>query len=381
MPRPRQRLNLYSYNVGGPITIPKVFNRSRDKLFFFLTQEHWPRAVDLPVAQLTIPTELERRGDYSQARELDGRVIPIVDPLTRQPVPNNMIPASRLDPSGTALLKIFPLPNFFDREIFAGRFNYILQSGVKTPQRVETLKVDYNLNAMNQMALTYSGLRDEQSGARNIPTGGANWDQMRRSFVTPGRVMSARHVFIASPRTVTEFVFGYSQRPEEELIDAAELDRNSKEVVGYRVQGLFQVANPLALIPNAGFGGVQNAASLSLDGRTPLNQTQHAINITNNISRNYARHLVKGGIFYNQNLRQAQLPTTFNSAIGFGRTYRILSKQIGPIQMPVSAYSTTTARQPRGPISVFTSRPSTGSCKTTGASTNASRWRPAYDST
>jgi hypothetical protein len=319
VPRPRQRLNMYSYNIGGPVTIPKLFNRNRDKMFFFFTQEFWPRSVDLPVAQLTVPTEMERNGDYSDTRELDGRLIPIVDPITRQPVPGNRIPLSQLDPSGTALLKIFPLPNYFDRAVSGGRFNYVLQSGVKTPQRVETLKTDFYVNAKNQIALTYSGLRDEQTGARNIPTGGANWDQMRRTFLTLGRVFTYRHVFIASPRTVNEFVFGYSRRPEQELIEASELARNRKETAGYRLPGLYPQANPLGLIPNAGFGGVPNAANLSIEGRTPLNQTQYAINVTNNLSRTYAAHLVKAGIFYNRNLRQAQLPTTFNAGIGFAR--------------------------------------------------------------
>ncbi len=231
--------------------------------------------------------------------------------------PNHSRLATR--PERTALLKIFPLPNFFDRSISGGRFNYVLQSGVKTPQRVETLKVDYNLNARQQMAVTYSGLRDEQTGARSIPTGGANWDQMRRSFVTRGRVLTFRHVFIASPRTVNEFVFGYSQRPEEELIEAAELDRNRKEVAGYRLQGLYPAANPLGLIPNAGFGGVPNAASLSMDGRTPLSQTQRAINITNNISRKLREASCEGWRFLQPEPASGATPDNIHAGIGFGR--------------------------------------------------------------
>jgi hypothetical protein len=317
--RPRQRLNVFSYNVGGPVTIPKVFNRERNKLFFFFTQEYWPRAVDLAVAQLTVPTQLERNGDYSQTRELDGRLVSIVDPTSRQPVPGNRIPANQLDPNGTALLKMFPNPNFSDSAIAAGRFNYVLQSGVRTPQRIETLKLDYNLSSRNQLAFTYSGLRDEQTGARNLPTSGANWDQMRRSFITRGKVFSARNVFIISPRTVNEFVFGYSQRPEEELIAESELARNRRDTVGFNIRGLYPDANPSALVPNAGFGGVTNAANLSFDGRTPLSQTQRAFNISNNISRTLTNHLFKAGIFYNHNLRQAQIPTTFNGSIGFAR--------------------------------------------------------------
>ncbi|MBL8229170.1 MAG: carboxypeptidase regulatory-like domain-containing protein [Bryobacterales bacterium] len=319
VPKPRERLNVYSYNLGGPVMIPKLFNRDRNKLFFFFSQEFWPRAVDLPTAQLTVPTQLERAGDYSQTVELDGRPIPIVDPVARQSMPGNRIPASRLDPTGTAILNLFPMPNFFDRGISGGRFNYVFQSGIRTPQRIETLKIDHNLNARNQIAVTLSRHNDEQTGARSIPTGGANWDQMSRSFVTQGTVLAVRHQFLFSSRMVNEFVFGYSRRPEVERIEAAELDRNSRDKVGLRLPGLYPAANPLGLIPNVGFGGVTNAANLNMDGRTPLDQTQNAVNLTNNVTRNFSAHLVKAGIFYNRNLRQAQLPSIFNGAIAFGR--------------------------------------------------------------
>ena len=68
MPRPRYRYHTYNYNVGGPLYIPGKFNRNRDKLFFFWSQEYWPLKVPIPVAQRTVPTELERSGDFSQSQ-------------------------------------------------------------------------------------------------------------------------------------------------------------------------------------------------------------------------------------------------------------------------------------------------------------------------
>ncbi|MEO7652675.1 MAG: carboxypeptidase-like regulatory domain-containing protein, partial [Bryobacteraceae bacterium] len=40
--KPRYRYNTWNYNVGGPIYIPGKFNKNRDKLFFFWSQEFWP---------------------------------------------------------------------------------------------------------------------------------------------------------------------------------------------------------------------------------------------------------------------------------------------------------------------------------------------------
>ena len=58
-----------------------------------------------------MPTELERRGDFSQSRTPAGALIPIRDPLTNAPFPGNVIPLGRADPRGLAFLNILPLPN------------------------------------------------------------------------------------------------------------------------------------------------------------------------------------------------------------------------------------------------------------------------------
>lgn len=317
--KPINRLNVYSYNIGGPVFIPKVFNQNRDKLFFFWSQEFWPRQNSLPISQLTTPTELERRGDFSQTYELDGRLIPIVDPLTRQPMPGNQIPTSRIDRNGQALLNMFPVPNFFDRSISAGRYNYVFQTGTNTPQRLETIRVDYNLHPQNQTSFSMSRHKDEQTGAFGIPTGGANWEQMSKTFWTQGTVLSVRNQWIISPTLINEFTFGYSQRPEDERIPEDQITRNQRDTVGFLAPQLYPDSNPFNFVPNATFAGVTNPINLNMDGRTPLLQTQYAYNVSNNITRNFASHMVKAGIFYNHNLRQAQLPSAFNSTINFGR--------------------------------------------------------------
>src|SRR5690606_29632799 len=63
--KPRYRFNTWMYNIGGPVYIPGKFNSNRDKLFFFWNQEYWPLKVNQAIQQLTVPTELERAGDFS----------------------------------------------------------------------------------------------------------------------------------------------------------------------------------------------------------------------------------------------------------------------------------------------------------------------------
>ena len=319
LPTPRTRLNTYSYNLGGPVSIPKLFNKNRDKLFFFWSQEFWPRSSSLPIGQLTTPTDLERTGDFSQSVELNGALIPVLDPTNGQVVPGNRIPASRVDPNGRAILNMLPAANFFNNAISARRYNYVFQNAVDTPQRLETLKVDYHIHPKNQVAFSLSRHKDEQTGPYGIPTGGANWAQMSKTFWTQGTVLSARDQWILSPTLVNEFTVGFSQRPEGERIPESELKRNQRSTIGFVTPQLYPSANPLNLVPNVSFVGVSQPINLNMDGRTPLDQTQYAINVTNNITKNFASHLVKAGVFYNHNLRQAQIPAAFNATINYGR--------------------------------------------------------------
>ncbi|MGH9657124.1 MAG: carboxypeptidase regulatory-like domain-containing protein, partial [Bryobacteraceae bacterium] len=135
----------WTYQAGGPVTIPGKFNTSRNKLFFFWNQEFWPQK-STSSGLVTVPTDLERAGNFSQSLDLNARLIVVSDPNTRAPFPGNLVPASRLDPNGTALLKVFPAANFFDTAISARRYNYIYQNENRNPSRTDTLKLDYHVD-------------------------------------------------------------------------------------------------------------------------------------------------------------------------------------------------------------------------------------------
>ncbi|MCL4401381.1 MAG: Plug and carboxypeptidase regulatory-like domain-containing protein, partial [Acidobacteria bacterium] len=142
--KPRYRYNTWNYNIGGPVYIPGKFNRNREKLFFFWSQEFWPTQSPYPMSQVTVPTALEREGDFSQSVDLNRKLIVVKDPLTGQAFPGNRIPQSRLDRNGQVLLKMLPLPNFNNWDLSAGRYNYIWQYTNDAPMRTETLRMDYN---------------------------------------------------------------------------------------------------------------------------------------------------------------------------------------------------------------------------------------------
>ncbi|MEJ7607919.1 MAG: TonB-dependent receptor [Bryobacteraceae bacterium] len=111
--RPQYRFNYPGYFVGGPITAGR-FNKSREKLFFFWSQEFLPRKYPTSLQRRTFPTAIERQGDFSRSFDQNGALIGVTDPLTRQPFPGNIVPANRIDKTGQALLNLLPLPNAVD---------------------------------------------------------------------------------------------------------------------------------------------------------------------------------------------------------------------------------------------------------------------------
>lgn len=83
LPKPQYRFNYPGYFLGGPVTIGK-FNKSREKLFFFWSQEFLPRKYPTSLQRRTFPTAAERAGDFSDSRDQNGALIPIMDPLNNR---------------------------------------------------------------------------------------------------------------------------------------------------------------------------------------------------------------------------------------------------------------------------------------------------------
>src|SRR5215471_2884917 len=141
--RGRYRYNTVGGTFGGPVYIPKLLT-SRQKLFFFGAYENLPNQQPNGPRNYTVPTALERIGDFSQTFDKNGKLITITDPFTKAQFPGNKIPANRIDPNMQKLLNVFPLPNYLNGRTASGTgFNYQIQDFLKRPAHNEFLRVDY----------------------------------------------------------------------------------------------------------------------------------------------------------------------------------------------------------------------------------------------
>ncbi|MGE5124904.1 MAG: carboxypeptidase regulatory-like domain-containing protein, partial [Betaproteobacteria bacterium] len=103
------------WNAGGTIGLPL----QKNKLFLFAVFERI-NSTQSSAGYYTLPTALERQGDFSQSYNADGSLRVIYDPLTsrfvngvmvRDPFPGNKIPASRWDPLASRILGGLWMPN------------------------------------------------------------------------------------------------------------------------------------------------------------------------------------------------------------------------------------------------------------------------------
>jgi hypothetical protein len=319
LPRPRYRFNYPGYFIGGPVLLPgSNFNKQRDKLFFFWSQEFLPRTRPTNLVQRTVPTEAERNGDFSNSRDQNGALIPIWDPTNnRIPFANNRVPVQRISPVGQKLLNIFPLPNAPGQST---AYNSLIQSTVDQPRREEILRVDYNLTP--NTTFYARGIQNYEAfkGEFDFVLASSSWPQLPIKYQIQSRGIVSTLIHTFNPTLINEFTFGVNRALQTvDPLTEEGLKRNQRDVIGLGLPQFFPQANPRNLIPNVNFGGVPNAAVLNIEQRFPFFGTNNIWNWSNNLSKIAGSHNMKFGIYVERTTRNAQRSAAFNGTINFNR--------------------------------------------------------------
>ena len=108
-PNPSYDSNGYGLVITGHPYIPGLSKPSnKDSASFSYARQ---MATTLVNDYATVPTELEREGNFSQLLGPTGALIPIYPPGHSSPYPNNTINHAEIAPEALALLQYLPLPN------------------------------------------------------------------------------------------------------------------------------------------------------------------------------------------------------------------------------------------------------------------------------
>ena len=163
--RPAMHYNIYGFDIGGPLFVPKVYNSNRNKTFFFWNEE-WRKTsgvassnnptidpADIPKAGTPLAYVLPK---YAATAGITGLVVPNV-PLTSSyyinklaplgltpdsPFPGNTIPASLFDPNAVIYLNAGILPAPTDPST-----DYAVAAvSIPFKDRDDIVRIDHNFN-------------------------------------------------------------------------------------------------------------------------------------------------------------------------------------------------------------------------------------------
>lgn len=273
--KPPFRLNQFGGAGGGPIL--------RNRTFFFADYQGTRQRTGQTFLATVAPTAW-RTGDFSGFH-------PVLDPATRQPFPNNRVPASLFDPVAQKLIAMMPAPTVPGSASPSGVANNYLTNPVE-PNRTDQgdIRIDHKISDSDSIFGRFSMSNQELSPPAPIPPplAGAAFSSGDWTNNTRGAVLSETHIF--SPRVINEFRIGYTRLRSERLqFNAFE---NISQQIG--LPGIpFSPGN--GGLPRFDVSGVSSFGGATFQ---PTAEFENVVHLINTLSVIKGRHTLKLGFEY-----------------------------------------------------------------------------------
>jgi hypothetical protein len=274
----------YGAAVGGPLSIPKVYN-ARNRTFFYITGEAY-RQQKPSSTVLAVPTALEKAGDFSQSRASSGTLQTIYDPTTnpRVPFPNNVIPRNTLSPVGLAMASYYPLPNVGGRPFGSTNYNTTAIEYDRADQA--TAKADQMITSWWRASASYL-----HYGSREAAYAYFGYADP----ATPGQGMLVRHVdamqanstISPSPTVVISLRFGFNRFPNKSYQLASD---------GFDLARLGFPASYVSQLSYRAFPAISMTGDVASFGGGGFNQSNYySRSFSSSVSKFMGRHNLKAG--------------------------------------------------------------------------------------
>jgi len=173
----RRGQSLLSYKrsqFGGVLHGPIKKNRT----FFMVSVEALrERRADSTFA--SVPTSLERAGDFSATRTTTGQAITIYDPVStranpaggflRDPFAGNRIPTARFDPVAVNLMKFYPAANATPTGLSNNQNNFANSGSKPLDMTMSDYRVDHVISANQRFFVRYSTRLNDDKATTFFP--------------------------------------------------------------------------------------------------------------------------------------------------------------------------------------------------------------------
>lgn len=312
-PRTKLNYNIYGFNIGGPLFIPKVYNESRSKTFFFWNEE-WRRLIQgsSPNSVQTLPSQ-----DFPTAGTNMTYVAPafasstqLVVPTVGDPAfnaklaalglvpgkqfPGNVIPASLFDPNAVLYMNsgIIPKPNLANGNIISSATQPI-------DVRDDIIRIDHNINDKWHLLGHY--MHDAVTQAYAQPMlgwSGASYNTITSTLSNPSYSATVKLAGTITPNLLLEASFNY----DGNIINIVN-SPNSLVPSGWAVNKYF--SNRFGSFPNMHWGAPYNTQENP--GSAPWHNAAQDYMPRVDVSYTVGRHAMKYGFSYNRYTKNQQL--------------------------------------------------------------------------
>ncbi|HEV3331727.1 MAG TPA: TonB-dependent receptor [Bryobacteraceae bacterium] len=311
-----KRFNTFGGSLGGPVSIPHLYN-GKDRTFFFIDYEGNRRRTSVP-EQYLVPSLDQRNGNLSGLPIIDpasgASSNTLIDPTNGQPFPNNTIPTPRLNAVSRGLLAgYYPLPNVNG----GGSFNYETLQPTPATTNGFDIRLDHNITSNQQVYARFS------------------WKNLRSDAVNPllpndinvehDRSLLVSYNYTITPRTVNEFRFGFTNS----LINTTFPIQGATADNQLGLTGISFANHPTTgAFPTFNFSDGSGFTPIGRDKDGPGKSQTYQF--TDNLTHTRGRHTIRVGldgrrVFYETVVRWGQSDDfgafTFNQGVFTGSAY------------------------------------------------------------
>ena len=283
---PHFQRNQFGFAFGGPVLIPRVYH-GRNRTFFYTTWEQLRQSQGASFLG-TVPTGLERAGNFSQTRDANGNLIVIYDPTTTRPDPSapagttryvraafagNVIPAPLLNAVGVNILNRYPLPNQPGQGA-SNVNNFFSNAPTTSMQNTSDTRIDHRFSDTQSIFARFDWFQRFNNPADPFGNGlSAGLNRQR----LPGYNAMLDHTWVISPTTVLEhhFLYGHQESnrtPAGSGIDPTTLGFNANVSAGLRALTFPSVTNVNRIGGLGPTGGLEADAGTVLEYAVSLSQ-------------------------------------------------------------------------------------------------------------